>query len=231
MSVNLYVCKLEPINLFNLPMALLHEAICDQLYQSCKCSVTADGDIHIDIGAFAQTQTDNPDKKFRYIDWTTSIIDLKRQITDAQLHEKIIIFGTYRQDQIDYLKKQFGNTIITIGSEYRENSYPILLTMLAKKHLALMAAGQVPITEYDRKILNTESNDQIIQHYARAFDSQQLLARANTDNCELVIPIDDFYDTSLMIQHLSRLNVGNLTLAKNFHECWLSKQPNLIKIC
>lgn len=223
MSVNLYVVKLKPINIFNLPLALLHEALGDQVYESCKCSVDDQGNIQIDIGKFALAQSTDPINKFRTIDWNKSLTKLTTSVDLARAQNKVVVFGTYRQDQIDFLKQHFGNSIVTIGVEYHENMYAGLLTMFAKKHVELLITGQVAMTEVDSAVLNNNSNEDVIAYYSNAFDNQNLIPRAELDSCDLVIPLDDYYNIVNMQQHIQRLGILLSAPAVKFYNQWLEK--------
>ena len=222
MSVNLYVVKLKPINIFNLPLALLNAALADQVYDSCSCSIDSDGDIVIDIGKFAHTHSSDPANKFRTIDWSEQIADLEISVADAVSQGKVLVFGTYRQDQVTYLKDHFGDTIVTVGIEYNENMYPLVLTEFAKKHIRSLGLGQVAITEYDSNIMDLPFDDRL-SHYYQAFDQQQLVPRTVLDKCDLVIPLDDFYSFDAMQQHIKKLGILFNTTTIDLYNQWLTK--------
>lgn len=222
MSVNLYVVKLKPINIFNLPLALLNEALGNRVYDSCKCSIDVDGQIIIDIGKFAHSHSDDPANKFRTIDWSTLIDNLETSVANAVSQGKVLLFGTYRQDQIDYLKDQFGDTIVTIGIEYNENMYPTVLTEFSKKHIALLKTGHITMTEYDSNIMNLSFDDRL-SYYYQAFDQQQLVSRTALDLCDLVIPLNDFYSIDAMQQHIKKLGILFNTATIDLYNQWLTK--------
>lgn len=222
MSVNLYVVKLKPINMFNLPLALLNEALGNRVYDSCKCSIDDVGQIVIDIGKFAHSHSDDPANKFRTIDWSTSIDNLETSIADAVSQGKVLLFGTYRQDQIDYLKNHFGDTIVTVGVEYNEDMYPTVLTEFAKKHIALLKTGHITMTEYDSIVMD-KSPDDILSYYYHAFDQQQLVSRTELADCDLMIPLDDFYNIDAMQQHIEQLGILFNTAAVDFYNQWSTK--------
>ena len=222
MSVNLYVVKLKPINIFNLPLALLNAALADRVYDSCSCSIDSDGGIIIDIGKFAHTHSSDPANKFRTINWAEQITDLEISVASAISQGKVLVFGTYRQDQIDYLKDHFGDTIVTVGVEYNENMYTLVLTEFAKKHIRLLGLGQVPITEYDSNIMSGSFDDRL-SYYYRAFDQQQLVPRIELDKCDLIIPLDDFYSINAMQQHIKKLGILFNTATIDLYSQWLSK--------
>lgn len=225
MSVNLYVVKLKPINIFNLPLALLNAALADRVYDPCSCSIDSSGEIIIDIGKFAHAHSNDPANKFRTIDWSEQIADLETSVTDAVSQGKVLVFGTYRQDQIDYLKDYFGDTIVTVGVEYNENMYPMILTEFAKKHIRLLELGQVASTEYDSNIMDSSFDDRL-SHYYRAFDQQQLVPRTALDLCDLVIPLNDFYSIEAMQQHIKKLGILFNTATIDLYNQWLTKGTN-----
>ena len=222
MSVNLYVVKLKPINIFNLPLALLNAALAERVYDSCSCSIDSDGDIIIDIGKFAHAHSNDPTSKFRTIDWSEQIADLEISVADAVSQGKVLVFGTYRQDQIDYLKDHFSNAIVTVGVEYNENMYPLVLTEFAKKHIRLLELGQVAVTEYDSNIMDS-SFDNRLSYYYQAFDQQQLVSRTSLDKCDLVISLNDFYSIDAMQQHIKKLGILFNTATIDLYNQWLIK--------
>jgi hypothetical protein len=222
MSVNLYVVKLKPINIFNLPLALLNAALAERVYDSCSCSIDSNGDIIIDIGKFAHAHSSDPTSKFRTIDWSEQIANLENSIANAVLQGKVLVFGTYRQDQIDYLKDHFGDAIVTVGVEYNENMYPLVLTEFAKKHIRLFELGQVAVTEYDSNIMDSAFDDRL-SHYYHAFDQQQLVPRTALDKCDLVIPLNDFYSIDAMQQHIKKLGILFNTATIDLYNQWLTK--------
>ena len=222
MSVNLYVVKLKPINIFNLPLALLNAALANRVYDSCSCSIDSNGEIIIDIGKFAYTHSVDPANKFRTINWAEQITDLETSVASAISQGKVLVFGTYRQDQIDYLKDRFGDTIVTVGVKYNENMYPLILTEFAKKHIRLLGLGQVPVTEYDNNIMSGSFDDRL-SHYYQAFDQQQLIPRTELDKCDLVIPLDDFYSIDAMQQHIKKLGILFNTKTIDLYNQWLVK--------
>jgi hypothetical protein len=224
MSVNLYVVKLKPINIFNLPLALLHQALGNKVYDSCCCSIDNTGNIVIDIGKFALAQTNDPVNNFRTINWEDGLANLEASVDGAISQNKVIVFGTYKQDQIDFLKNHFKESIITIGVEYSENIYPKLLTMFAKKHIEHMVIGQLPMTEYDSDILAANSFDDAVAHYSKAFDQQELVPRTELDRCDLIIPLDDFYNITAIQQHIERLGILFNAPTVDFYNQWLTKQ-------
>jgi len=223
MSVNLYVVKLKPINIFNLPLALLHEALGDQVYNPCKCRVDDQGNIQIDIGKFALAHSTDPVNNFRNINWEESLASLTASVDLAKAQNKVVIFGTYRQDQIDFLKQYFNDSITTIGVEYYESMYANLLTMFAKKHIELMATGKVVASKVDSEVLSNNSNSDAIAYYTNAFDHQGLIPRTETDRCDLIIPLDDYYNILAMQQHIQRLDILFNATTIEFYNQWLEK--------
>lgn len=218
----LYVVKLQPINIFNLPLALMLKTIGSEGYNTSDCLVSDTGEIKFTSGEFARSYTAEPDKEFRTIDWSVVADQLVTQVNDAELQNKSIVFGTYRQDQINYLKLKFKGTITTIGTSYSDKLYNYLLKLMAKKHVDLIRTGQVELNKTDDLNLNTLTTDELIEYYTGSSNIQQLIPQTNCDHCDYIIPLEDFNNERLVIQHFSNFKITLTNDALNFYRKWNS---------
>lgn len=222
---SIVVVKLQPINLFDLPLALVLESVTG--YKSSKCSIAPNGKIEFTVGEFAKEHTDDPYEKFRNLNWDLSIDKLNDQIISAKQQNEVIVFGSYRQDQIDYLKLKFEGNILTIGSKYTSDMYEILLTLSAKKHIELLVTGKVQPNDTDKTNLKTLTETELIQYYKNTIDTQQLVLRENTDICDYVIPLRDFFNEELIIQHFNNLGISLSISAIDLYKKWIRTNNGL----
>jgi hypothetical protein len=101
--------------------------------------------------------------------------------------------------------------------------YANLLTMFAKKHIELMATGKVVASKVDSEVLSNNSNSDAIAYYTNAFDHHGLIPRTETDRCDLIIPLDDYYNILAMQQHIQRLDILFNATTIEFYNQWLEK--------
>jgi hypothetical protein len=217
----IYLFQLKPINIFNLHLALWHESA-NNIYGACSFSINNVGDIIPAAGDFVKSQTSDPINKFRSINWNESIDNLNDKLKQAQASNKILVFGTYLSDQVAFLKTQYKSNIVTIGTKFNENMYPLLLRCLAKKHINLLKNNQITANEFDQEAMRTKSPEELIDHYSKIFDQQHMIPKTDCDLCDYIIPLDDFFDLSALANHFKQLNMPLNGQAITFYNQWLS---------
>jgi hypothetical protein len=164
---------------------------------------------------------------FRTIDWSTIISSLDSYVQRAQQQVKFLIFGTSRDDQIDFLKQHYNSTIITIGINYTDTIYQKLLHNLAEHHVYKLKHNQTPVTDHDKEILNSLNISDAILHYVNSFDQLALIPTSSNIDCDYNISIEDFFDKSKMSKHYNNLSIPFTNTSQEFYDSWLVNQSTI----
>lgn len=225
MQPAIYLLKLRTINIYNLPLALLYENDWDHIYDPCRFVVNNQGFLDITtVGDFAKSQTPNPEKDFRYINWSESLSTLDYSLNQSIEKNKYLVFGSYCTDQLDFLKNHYGKQVLSIGINYQENFYPYILKHKAKHHVHLLSVDQSLATELDKQLFATLSLDDLIAYYSNAFDQQNLIPHSDVTDYDYNINIEDFFNKSLMLQHFSNIGVPFTPQSEKYYDLWLRLQ-------
>jgi hypothetical protein len=223
--MKIYLLKLRSINIYNLLLAQLYENAGDQVFNPCRFTVNNQGFLDISvIGDFAKSQANNPEKDFRYIDWTASLDTLDNSINQATTQNQYLIFGSYHNKQIEFLKNHYGSKLMTIGINYQENFYPQLLKHKAKYHLHLLTTNQLPASELDQQLIASLSSEELVNYYSNAFNEQNLIPCSDVDVYDYNVNLDDFYKKDLMTQHLNNIGIPFTSATEQFYDQWLKLQ-------
>jgi hypothetical protein len=220
MTPPIYLLKLRQINAFNLPIALLFQSADTLAFEPCTFSINDLGFINITIGNFVKPHCDNPTQEFRFIDWSQNLESLTQSLNQATAQNQNLIIGTYRSDQMKFLKNHYGDQVLTIGIDHTESSYNSLLQVLAKQHVYYLESGMLPITDVDQQILTNITINKI-DYYANAFDQQQIIPKSDVGNYEYSILFEDFYNQKTMAHHLTQLNLPFNNKSLEFYNQWL----------
>jgi hypothetical protein len=212
MSTKTYFIKLQPVNLYNLIVALLFKNAGDTAFDPCTFELDDQGLINITAGGFASSVVDNPYIDFRQYDWTTSSFPTT---------DKLLIIGTYRSDQLNPIKLKYNDDVLTIGISYNEENCKLLLNNLAKQHVKSLILGTVNKSELDANLLASKSSEELINYYTTAFTNQTLVPINQTVDCDYLIPLTDFYSKSAITQHLINLRLPFTNDGELFYDRWL----------
>lgn len=201
--MSIFLFKTHPINLTNLAQTLLLFNANDNSYEVCKYSIDKKFIRLDELGNFAKSmRTDQ--ESWRYQDWKLSLDILENKIDAACDQNKTIIFGSHRDDQIYFLKDYFQNKITTIGINYKEDLYDLLLRNVAEYHVYL------------------NSSKESVEFYMDKFDSINLIPKQSTTLCDYEICVNDFFDKSKMITHYKILHYPFTQQSLQNYESWLS---------
>lgn len=220
MNPPFYLVKIRPINVFNLPMALLLQSAGMLTEQPCIFTVDDFGFINIAVGDYVKSQCDDPVRDFRSLDWSQKLDSLDHSLNQSILKNQIFVSSTYRSDQMDLLKNHYRDRILTIGIDHTESTYNLLLHIFAKQHIHSLKTGVLTITDVDNEVLNNPDID-TVKYYVDAFDRQQILPRSDSNKYDYSIPIIDFYSQQSMEKHLNHLDLPFTAESLAFYTRWL----------
>jgi hypothetical protein len=225
MSTSIYLFKTHQINISNLALAQALENAGDLCLDRCYFTLEDNKFFKVVTGKFVNSHLLNSD--FRYIDWETNIDSLNLYIQQAKQQKKFLIFGTALDDQINFLKKYFGDSITTIGVDYTESIYQKLLYNLAEYHLYKLKHNLTVITDHDRKILSSLSVADAVSHYANSFDQLALIPHSNSTVSDYNILINDFADKNKMSAHYNDLSIPFTDNSQVFYDTWSANQSTI----
>jgi hypothetical protein len=217
----IYLLKLYKLNICNLHLALLSQSLADCVFGPCSYAVDGQGFISVSVGDFVNSQCQNPVTEFRVKDWQASLDQLTASVELAASNNQILLFGSYRSDQTEFLKNYFASEILTIGINYPTDLYESLLRHKSRHHIHLLKTSGLMATDLDKALLSELSEDQLTQYYAHAFDQQNLVARSASGDCDYNIPLVDFFNKSALVQHFTALGTPFTQFSDNFYHQWV----------
>jgi hypothetical protein len=202
--MSIFLFKTHPINVTNLAQTLFLENAVDTSHEACQYIIEKNKFItHKKFGSFARSIYLN-NKNWRELDWANALDILESQLDIATKQNKVIIFGSNRDDQIDFLKRHFNHDITTVGINYNQDMYPLLLKNVAEHHVWLNST--VDSTE----------------HYIQEFDKMNLVPRSSIINCDYNILVNDFFNFDLMSKHYENLGFPFTLISQEMYNTWRS---------
>jgi hypothetical protein len=202
--MSIFLFKTHTINITNLAQTLFFKNIANVSYHACEYAIQENKFItHEKFGNLCKSINPNP-KDWRLLDWTNVIDKLEFQFDIASKQNKNIIFGSHRDDQIAFLKKHFGQHIITIGINYYQDMYPLLLKNVAEHHVWL------------------NSSTETVDYFTQEFDKINLVPRYSITDCDYNILINDFFDFDLMSTHYKNLGFPFTAVSQEMYDSWRS---------
>ena len=201
--MSIFLFKTHPINLTNLAQTLLLFNAKDNSYEACSYSIDTKFIRHDELGQFAKSmRTDY--ESWRYQDWKLSLDILENKIDAAIDKNKTIIFGSHRNDQIYFLKDYFQNKITTIGINYKEDLYDLLLRNVAEYHVYL------------------NSSLESVNFYIDKFHSINFIPKQSITSCDYEIMINDFFNQDKMTEHYKVLGYPFTEQSIQIYKSWLA---------
>ena len=183
---------------------LFLENAVDTSYDACQYIIEKNKFItHKTFGSFAQSVCAAA-KSWRELDWSEILDKLEIQLDIASKQNKNIIFGSHRDDQISFLKNHFEQRITTIGINYNQDMYPLLLRNVAEHHVWL------------------NSTAESAEYYIQEFDKINLVPRSSITNCDYNILVNDFFDAGLMSKHFENLGFPFTSISQEMYDTWHS---------
>lgn len=217
MSNKLYIVRTHAINLTNLALALILTSEQFKLYYPCEYQITDGKFFNVIPGKFVKDAVaSNPNVTFRNINWQQNVSYL-----DSCLSKRSVAFGTHRDDQILWLKENYGENAITIGVSYTEFEYPMMLKNLSEYHIHLLQTGHLDMNYKDREQISQLSNIQLIEYYMELFDSMNLIPRTSQPVCDINIPVIDFTNLKIMQAHYNKMSVAFNNSTLTLYQSWL----------
>ena len=229
MSTNLYLFKTHSVNISNLAVAfsILNANERDKSYQSnCTYKILDNTFFDVEYGPLFRIMNNiELDINFRKINWEYHIQKLEPFLNSATQSKQILIFGSSMSEQLDFFKNQFGPKVCTIGINYDENLYDLLLNYMAKYHYYLLDSGCLEKLEVDTEILQLPYA-RIIDYYSEAFDQLNLIPKSSFYNGDYNINIIDFFSKEKMIKHFNNINLPFTDNTLLLYNHWLTNQHN-----
>ena len=199
----IFLFKTHPINITNLAQTLFLENTVTVSYNACQYVIENKFITHKKFGAFAQSINPN-NENWRELDWATVLDALESQVDIAAKQNRIIIFGSYRDDQIAFLKNHFGQCITTVGINYNKDLYPVLLKNVAEHHVWLNSARET------------------VDYYIQEFGKINLVPECSINNCDYNILVNDFFDVELLSTHFENLGFPFTPSSQEMYNSWHS---------
>jgi len=224
MSPTIYLIKTHKINLSNLFLLLLLENLKDFSFNACEYTLQNKFIVLEKLGNFAQSVIPDPKNNLRFANWKDYLDLLNQQVSIAQAQNKKIIFGSHHDDQIDFLKNHYKDEITTIGINYTDNLYFKLLQNVAEFHLFQLKNQQIAINNYDRHLLNTKSDLELVEYYSIEFDKLNLIPITYQSQFDYNISIDDFYNFDSIKKHFGNLNISTVDNSYYLWKKWNNVQ-------
>lgn len=220
----LYLFKTHKINLSILPLALAIENNPSQVYKTCRFPLVSNQYVGLEIGELINNSCEDPNKNFRYIDWSTNIDYLNQAMDHADVLDQEVIFGTHRDDQLTFLKNYYTDRITTVGVNYDVDTYPTLLASIAQYHVYMLENNIITPNESDQELLSNSSKSILIDHYIKEFDAMNLVPRTSQVDCDININISDFFNKSTMIQHYTNIGITLTPEFDRYYDTWYNNQ-------
>jgi hypothetical protein len=229
MSTNLYLFKTHAVNISNLAVSfsILNAKERDKSHQSnCTYKILDNTFFDVKYGPlFRIMNTIEPDINFRKINWKYHNQNLEPFLNSAMQSKQILIFGSSVSEQLDFFKNQFGSKVFTIGINYDENLYNLLLNYMAKYHYYLLDSDCLEKSDVDTEILQLPYAS-IIDYYSKAFDQLNLIPKSSFYNGDYNINIIDFFSKERMIKHFNNINLPFTDNTLLQYNRWLTNQHN-----
>ena len=167
------------------------------------------------------------DSTFRHIEWNTNIQALNildQGIKNAMDNNYIHIMGSHSNQQIQFLKKHFGDLVITVGVNYNSNTKDQLIYDVARFHVYLLQNNQINISTVDQELLATLSIDQLVKEYYNRFSNMSYIPESSFVECDYNIWVDDFADQEKMQQLMHDLDLPFTTQSTDIYKHWCQHQ-------
>jgi len=191
----IYLIKSFPVNITNILHAVLTRNAGDRLVGSCTYELDK---------KFLEANYNELVNMFgvniRDIDWKENV-DRLQEFVSNHISKGIMIFGTYSDDQIDFLKDAMKNNIITIGLNYTIDYYELLLDNMVDYHCYKNGG--------DKKKLKVQ------------FDQQNLCPMQSDSNFDYNINLADLFDKTKIVDHCYNINLPFTDDTSKFYDSWL----------
>jgi hypothetical protein len=191
----IYLVKSFPVNITNILHAILTSNAGDKLVGSCtyrldKKFLKANYNELVDIFG----------TNIRGVDWRENIDRLRSFISNHRTND-VMIFGSYSDDQMRFLKDMMKDRIMTVGLNYTVDHYDFLLNNMVEYHC--------------------HENGGDLEQLKIEFEKQDLCPRKSEAKFDYVIDLEDLFDRSKMIDHCDRIGLPFTDDTLTFYNSWL----------
>lgn len=233
MSTKIILFKTHVVNFTNLAMGLVTKNSPDLMFESCTYTLKRGKFLELTrhrwceqrkahvLGKFVKSISN--EMEFRWLDWNSNAIGyLEESLEEAKKQEQYVLLGTHHDSQLKFLKKHFGEDILTVATNYEENLYPTLLKYMAQYHVYLLNNELIPFSDRDTEIFESMNDSELVEFYTKEFDYLKLLPKKSVNVCDYNIKIDDFFDEALMKQHMNNLGFPFTENGLKFYHSFIS---------
>ena len=191
-----YLVKSFPVNITNILHAIMTSNAGNKLVGSCT--------YRLDEKFLEANYSDLVDifgVNIRAIEWRENIDRLRDFISDLHTDD-VMIFGSYSDDQMRFLKGLMQDDIVTIGLNYTNEHYEYLLNNMVEYHIHKNGG--------DKKKLMME------------FDQQGLCPDRSDSEFDYTINFEDLFIKTRMIDHCDNIRLPFTDDTLKFYDKWLS---------
>lgn len=214
MKNKIYIVTAHRANLSNLFLAL--SLIGNSFFEPCVPYLENNQFIRFRLGKFAHSLEKICQTELRLIDVSNAVTYL-----DDTLNNNSCIFGTYNYANLDFLKNQYHNQVVTISINYQANIYTKLLRNIAQEHVHRIAQQIINPADVDQRVAEL-SRDEQIDYYINAFDNLNLLPKQFSKDADYQLNLEDFFEFDKMVAHFKNLELDIVPSSYVFYNSWLN---------
>ena len=185
----------------------------ESFFDSCRYDLVHNKFFVLQLNNFAKNIGD-----VRNLEWSNNTMYLDKCLESG----KKLIFGSHHDSQIDFLKRHYKSDIMTIGINYGEDMYPLLLKNVAEYHIYLLGNGSIQPNENDEILMETLNHHDLVNYYSTEFNSINLVPHSSFVNCDYNIIVNDFLDKSKMADHFRNIGFPFTEESQKYYDQWFS---------
>ena len=222
MNFQLYLIKTHRINLTNLFIGMLNLNEKNRAYETCYYELVDDKFFKQCPGGMAKGLVRDPFADFRNFPWSNNIEKLNTLLSISSLQNKILTFGNHKAEELIAIKNHCNDKAITIGINYTEDIYPLLLTNVAEYHIWLLKHNRINKNEQDQYNLDHLTYKEQVDYYTHAFNEINLIPRSNIEYLDYNINVEDFFSESKLYNHFANIGINLNNETKQYYRTWQS---------
>lgn len=158
---------------------------------------------------------------FRKINWANNAEYLEQCIEQAERQSQCLMFGTHRDDQIQYITSRFPNKVITLSVNYTKQYYDILINNVVEYHIHLLINKKIPASELDIKNLQELTTEQLFLYYKTSFIDSKIIPEESQTTADYTIDAGQLFEEQTFSNWLTNLGFGFTDQGLNFYRRWL----------
>jgi hypothetical protein len=221
MSNNIYLFKTHRINLLEIAGVQMIKNAPDQFFPICQYELT---DKFLTIShpgkMVRDTMPSNSDYTFfRKIDWSNSNY-LENCLLEADQQGRHVMFGTHRDDQIEYISSRYPGKVKTLAVTYTTEHYDLLINSLVEYHIHLLTNKKIILSELDQQNLQNLSARRLFLYYKKSFTENKLIPEESQTKADYTIDISQLFDEKLFSSWLTSVGFPFSDTGLNFYRQW-----------